>query len=89
MIATLSQSIAGTVLDAPERTPMIEFDISPPASHAPGGESIGFLDGDQQVALRPGEGRGWMTITLDTPVRTPVDFAAKGATERMLETCGI
>lgn len=52
-----------------------------------GGEPIGFLDGEQQVALRPGEGRGWMTLTLDTPLG-PIDFTVKGATEKTLETCG-
>lgn len=52
------------------------------------GEQVGFLTGEQQVAVTSGPQVGWLTITLDTPWG-PIDFAAKGATESTLETCGI
>jgi hypothetical protein len=51
------------------------------------GEQVGFLTGDQPVAVTPGRQVGSLTITLDTPWG-PIDFAGKGATERTLETCG-
>jgi hypothetical protein len=52
-----------------------------------GGEQIGFLSGEQPVAVTSGDRIGWMTITLDTPWG-PVDFDAKGATLSTLATCG-
>ncbi len=53
-----------------------------------GGEQVGFLTGAQQVAVTSGPQVGWLTITIDTPWG-PIDFAAKGATESTLETCGL
>jgi hypothetical protein len=52
-----------------------------------GGEQVGFLTGEQQVAVTSGPQVGWLTITFDTPWG-PIDFAGKGATESTLETCG-
>ena len=51
-----------------------------------GGEPIGYLVDDQPVALEPTH-PGWFSLAVDTPWGA-VMFAARGATEAELATCG-
>lgn len=49
------------------------------------GDPIGYLDGDQDVDLADA-GRGWWTVTIDTPWG-PVAFVAKGPDPMSLLAC--
>ena len=49
------------------------------------GDPIGYLDGDQDVDLAD-TGRGWWTVTINTPWG-PIAFAAKGHDPTSLLTC--
>jgi hypothetical protein len=50
-----------------------------------GGEPIGYLVGDRQVALEPTH-PGWFALAIDSPWG-PITFAAKGATDGELSAC--